>query len=85
MNRNLEKLGEIKKKYPTAIVLFRTGENYEALQDDAEVISKVTGSDIEKNEHEGYQYTFFQACKLDTYLPMLVKRGYRIAICDREL
>ena len=85
MNKNLQRLDEIKQKYPKAIVLFRTGDNYEALQNDADVISKVTGSDIEKNESEGYQYTFFQSCKLDTYLPMLVRRGYRIAICDSEL
>lgn len=85
MNKNLQRLDEIKQKYPKAIVLFRTGDNYEALQDDADVISKVTSSDIEKNESEGYRYTFFQSCKLDMYLPMLVRRGYRIAICDSEL
>lgn len=61
MNKNIQRLGEIKQKYHNALVLFRTGDNYEALQDDADVISKVTGSDIEKNESEGYQYTFFQS------------------------
>ena len=83
--KNLRQFVEIKQKYPTAIVLFRVGDNYEALHEDADVISKVTGSDIEKNEIEGYRYTFFQSCKLDMYLPILVRRGYRIAIADGEL
>jgi DNA mismatch repair protein MutS len=85
MNKNLQRLEEIKQKYPKAIVLFRTGDNYQSFNSDADVISKVTGSDIEKNESEGYRYTFFQSSKLDMYLPILVRRGYRIAICDSEL
>lgn len=85
MNKNVQRLGEIKQKHPDALVLFRTGDNYQSFNSDADVISKVTGSDIEKNESGVYRYTFFQSCKLDMYLPILVRRGYRIAICDSEL
>lgn len=85
MNKNVQRLGKIKQKHPDALVLFRTGDNYQSFNSDADVISKVTGSNIEKNEIEGYRYTFFQSCKLDMYLPILVRRGYRIAICDSEL
>lgn len=45
----------------------------------------VKAQTVEKIEAGGYRYTFFQSCKLDMYLPMLVKRGYRIAIVDGEL
>ncbi len=75
----------IKCKYPDAILLFRVGDFYESFNQDAETISKLLNIVLTKRQCDsgrvylaGFPYT-----ALDKYLPLLVRAGNRVAICDQ--
>lgn len=76
----------IKKKYPDAILLFRVGDFYETFDSDAVTTSQVLGIVLTKRANGAASYTDlagFPYHALDTYLPKLVRAGYRVAICDQ--
>src|SRR6056297_1823736 len=75
----------IKEKHPGTILLFRVGDFYETFSDDAVLISKELGITLTKRNNGGDQTPLagFPYHALDTYLPKLVKRGYRVAICGQ--
>ncbi len=76
----------IKAKYKDAILLFRVGDFYETFGDDARTASKVLGITLTKRANgkaSEIALAGFPHHSLDTYLPRLVKAGYRAAICDQ--
>ncbi|WP_372906088.1 DNA mismatch repair protein MutS [Rhodohalobacter sp.] len=76
---------EIKEKHPGTILLFRVGDFYETFADDAVLISKELGITLTKRNNGGDQTPLagFPYHALDSYLPKLVKRGFRVAICEQ--
>ena len=76
---------QIKEKYPGTILLFRVGDFYETFDEDAINVSKELGITLTKRNNGGDQTPLsgFPFHALDTYLPKLVKRGYRVAICEQ--
>jgi len=76
---------EIKNKYPGTILLFRVGDFYETFAGDAVTVSKELGITLTKRNNGGDQTPLagFPYHALDTYLPKLVKKGYRVAVCDQ--
>lgn len=76
---------EIKEKHPGTILLFRVGDFYETFADDAVEISRELGITLTKRNNAGDQTPLagFPYHALDTYLPKLVKRGHRVAICEQ--
>ena len=76
---------QIKEKHPGTILLFRVGDFYETFDDDAVLISKELGITLTKRNNGGDQTPLagFPYHALDTYLPKLVKRGFRVAICEQ--
>lgn len=76
----------IKSKYPDAILLFRVGDFYETFSQDAVITAKVLGIVLTKRANGSASHielAGFPHHALDTYLPKLVKAGYRVAICDQ--
>ena len=74
----------MKKDHPDAILLFRVGDFYEALSDDAEVVAEVLKLPLSgrKAGQEAVQLAGFPHHALDTYLPRLIRAGKRVAICE---
>lgn len=72
---------EMKKKHPDALLLFRVGDFYEVLGEDAEKASKILGLDIIGQDGKEKRAGFPNHA-LDTYLPKLVRAGLRVAICE---
>ncbi len=77
---------EIKTKYPDAIVFFRLGDFYETFYEDAQIASRelnitLTSRGGTKNEKTPLAGVPHHA--LDSYLPRLVKKGYKVAICEQ--
>ena len=74
---------EFKAKHPGALAMFRKGEWFIMVDDDAEVASKELSiplySAIGKHQTE----VNLSAKDLDRYLPRLVKNGHRIAILNQ--
>ncbi|MBS1559789.1 MAG: DNA mismatch repair protein MutS [Bacteroidetes bacterium] len=76
----------IKAKYPGALLLFRVGDFYETFGDDAAKASKVLDIVLTKRGNGSAAETAlagFPHHALDSYLPKLVRAGYRVAICDQ--
>lgn len=76
---------EVKEKHPGTILLFRVGDFYETFSEDAELVSKELGITLTKRNNGSDQTPLagFPYHALDTYLPKLVKRGYRVAVCEQ--
>lgn len=72
---------EIKAKYPDALILFKVGDGYIAIQQDAIRIADCLGT-ILTEENDGGISTEFPFRSLDTFLPKLVKAGNKVAICE---
>ena len=82
----MEQYYQVKGKYPDTIILIRVGDFYETFGEDAITASRVLGITLTKRgagtdgeiELAGFPYH-----AMDTYLPKLVKAGFRVAIMDQ--
>ena len=75
-----------KADYPEAVLLFRCGDFYETYGDDALIASKVLGIVLTKRSSAvpgAIPMAGFPYHSLETYLPRLVKAGYKVAVCDQ--
>lgn len=76
----------IKAKYPETVLLFRLGDFYETFNDDALITAQACGIALTKRNNgaagscplAGFPYH-----QLDSYLPKLVRAGYRVAVCEQ--
>ena len=76
---------KIKTEYPGALLLFRVGDFYETFGEDAVIAAKVLGIVLTSRNNGGSKIELagFPHHSLETYLPKLVRAGYRVAICDQ--
>ena len=81
----MKQYNQIKAKYPDALLLFRVGDFYETFREDAIKTSQVLGIVLTNRNNGGEQTELagFPHHSLNSYLPKLVKAGYRMAICDQ--
>lgn len=77
---------QIKAKHPDALLLFRVGDFYETFGEDAIKAAGVLGIVLTKR-HNGaaneIELAGFPHHSINTYLPKLVRAGFRVAICDQ--
>lgn len=76
----------IKSEYPDAILLFRMGDFFETFEEDAITTSKVLGITLTRRANGAASevpLAGFPHHALDTYLPKLVRAGYRVAVCEQ--
>lgn len=78
-----KKYYELKKKNPGCLVLFRCGDFYETYEDDAQLVSDCIGITLTKAHKTGLRMAGFPYHALDTYLPRLIRAGFRVAIDDK--
>ena len=82
----MKQYNTIKAKYPDAILLFRVGDFYETFGEDAIRASKVLGITLTRRANGSASHielAGFPHHSIDSYLPKLVRAGYRVAICDQ--
>ncbi len=82
----MRQYNQIKQKYEDTILLFRLGDFYETFQDDAVKTSQACGITLTKRNNGAagdMPLAGFPHHQLDTYLPKLVKAGYRVAVCEQ--
>lgn len=82
----MKQYNEVKAKYPDAILLFRVGDFYETFGADAIKTAQVLGITLTKRANGSASHielAGFPHHSIDTYLPKLVRAGYRVAICDQ--
>ena len=99
LQRNLKDLSKVKKvtplmkqynaikaKYPDALLLFRVGDFYETFGEDAQKAASILDIVLTKRGAGSETETAlagFPHHAVNTYLPKLVKAGFRVAICDQ--
>ena len=88
MDTLLKNHRELKEKHPEALILYRSADSYKSICEDAKKCADVLGIDITAMTadriSEKVSMTEFPYHKLDIYLPMLIRAGHRVAICDME-
>jgi len=76
----------IKENYIDSILLYRMGDFYEVFDHDAEILSSELQITLTKKEFGKGQVHLLAGIpfhSLDNHLPVLVERGFRIAICEQ--
>lgn len=71
---------ETKQKHPDAVILFRTGDYYTVVKEDAAAVSEI--SDLPLQEDGGGFFCMFLHANLDAVLPKIIRAGRRVAIID---
>ncbi len=81
----MKQYNAIKHKYPDAMLLFRVGDFYETFGEDAIKAAQVLGITLTHRNNGGSKLELagFPHHSVNTYLPKLVKAGFRVAICDQ--
>jgi len=76
---------KLKKKYEDCILLFRLGDFYECFDNDAKIISKVLGIVLTKRgkNENSIPMAGIPFHALDSYLPKIVKAGYKVAVAEQ--
>ncbi|MEL7160531.1 MAG: DNA mismatch repair protein MutS, partial [Bacteroidota bacterium] len=81
----MQQYNQVKAKHPDALLLFRVGDFYETFGADAVKCAQTLGI-VQTSRNNGgsdVELAGFPYHSLDTYLPRLVKAGYRVAICEQ--
>lgn len=81
----MKQYNSIKAKYPDALLLFRVGDFYETFGKDAIKASNILGIVLTARNNGGAKLELagFPHHSLNSYLPKLVRAGFRVAICDQ--
>ncbi len=77
---------EIKKKHPGSILFFRMGDFYEMFGEDAVKASKVLEIALttrNKNSDEPIPLCGVPYHAADAYIAKLIKRGFKVAVCEQ--
>ena len=81
----MEQYFNLKSKHSDAILLFRVGDFYETFGEDAVKAADVLGIVLTARNNGGSDIALagFPYHSVDTYLPKLVRAGFRVAICEQ--
>ncbi|MQF69102.1 DNA mismatch repair protein MutS [SAR202 cluster bacterium AD-804-J14_MRT_500m] len=77
---------QIKQRYPEAVLFFRLGDFYETFDEDAVLAAKELDIVLtSRSMGKGVRVPMagIPAHALDSYLARLIKKGYRVAICEQ--
>ena len=79
-----EEYASLKVKHPDAVLLFRRGDFYLTVNEDAKKASEILGITLTRSQDasQGTQQAMFPYHALDSYLPKLIRAGARVAIVD---
>src|SRR5688572_18666082 len=79
---------DLRDQHPGVLLLFRVGSFYEVLFEDAELVARELGLKLGERPSGGgappVPQCGFAHHALDTFLPRLLSRGYRVAVCEEE-
>ena len=80
----VEQYKSLKEKNPDAVLLFRKGDFYQTVNEDAKKTSEILGITLTKPnaKAQGEYLAMFPHQALDTNLPKLIRAGARVAIVD---
>lgn len=81
----VEQYDEVKAEHPGTLLLFRKGDFYETLKDDAKTAARVLGltvTTMKKGAADPIPMAGFPKHQLEAYLRKLLSAGFRVAVCE---
>jgi len=72
---------EAKARYPDAILFFHLGDFYETFFEDAELVAREL--DITLTQRDGHPMAGVPVRKAEVYIHRLLKKGYKVALCQQ--
>lgn len=81
MKTTFETYMGLKAKHKDAIILMRCGDFYKTYNADAKACADIFGLSL--TWKDDYVVTGFPSYKLGEYLPLLIRAGRRVAMCDQ--
>lgn len=82
----VRQFNDLKKKHPDAMLLFRKGDFYGMYKEDALKASVILALKVSEKviplEKDPIKFLTFPHHELDRHLPILIRSGQRVAICD---
>jgi DNA mismatch repair protein MutS len=82
MTRMMQQYHDAKAQHPGMLVLFRNGEFYELFEDDAILANRVLGLTLTKRDGV-IPMAGVPVVKLEHYLGLILRAGYRVAVCEQ--
>ncbi len=82
----MRQYAEVKSRHPDCIVLFRMGDFYEIFFEDAVTASnilEITLTSRNKGKEDSIPLCGFPYHALSTYIPKLIEKGFKVAICEQ--
>ena len=82
----MKQYAQVKAKYPDTILLFRMGDFFETFEEDAKITARVLGITLTKRGNGAageIPLAGFPHHALESYMPKLLKAGYRVAVCEQ--
>src|SRR6266568_1944746 len=82
----MKQYSSIKARYPDTILFFRIGDFFETFGEHPIITAKVTGIALTKRTHGAagnIELAGFPHQQLDSYLPKMIRGGYRVAVCEQ--
>jgi DNA mismatch repair protein MutS len=76
----------IKEQYPDCILFYRMGDFYELFGDDAIISSRILGITLTKRnstKEDSPELCGFPFHAAERYIPKMIARGYKVAICEQ--
>lgn len=82
----MKQYAQVKARYPDTILLFRMGDFFETFEEDAKTTAAVLGITLTRRGNGAageIPLAGFPHHALESYLPKLLKAGYRVAVCEQ--
>ena len=82
----MKQYAQVKARYPGTILLFRMGDFFETFEEDAKIASRVLGITLTKRGNGAageVPLAGFPHHALESYVPKLLRAGYRVAVCEQ--
>jgi DNA mismatch repair protein MutS len=82
----MQQYSRIKNEYKDSILFFRMGDFYETFYDDAKLVSKeldIALTSRNKGGEKRIPLAGIPYHALEPYLGKLIKKGYKVAICEQ--
>lgn len=82
----LQQFLEVKQQYPHTLLLYRMGDFYETFFEDARIASReleITLTSREGGKGQRIDMAGVPYHALEAYLPKLIQKGYKVAICEQ--
>jgi len=77
-----KQINDIKSKFDNPVVWFEVDGFYEAIGEDAIITDAVLDIGLTQRPDNGLELAGFKASMLDTYLPIMIKHGNRVALVN---